>query len=140
MVQTFADDGDEAVWCGGNTRLYDLATDPIFTDVKVLQRMSRTESLGRPGRSWQRVFHLETPLLWSWLRTDAYSPRLSPLEKEAQIEMSSRPHRPQRRLGKLGWQAGVPGDGNVASFAISTVVVPRKSTVAVDIAPPIRAS
>jgi hypothetical protein len=53
--QSFAQlDGDHVVWSGGGGAMYDLATDPQYTDVKKLTRMSSRECAAmREGYTWK---------------------------------------------------------------------------------------
>lgn len=44
---------DDVVWAGGGHNMYDLATHPVYTDVKKLTRMKPSEQRRYPGCVWQ---------------------------------------------------------------------------------------
>jgi hypothetical protein len=52
-AKAFAAAGDDVVWAGGNRNMYDVATSPVYTDVKKLTLMKASEQRRYPGCVWQ---------------------------------------------------------------------------------------
>ncbi|SRR6266568_1116362 len=53
VAWAFASRGDDALLRGGRNAMFDIATDPEFTDVKSLVEMNQSEQAAWPGCRWK---------------------------------------------------------------------------------------
>ena len=53
VAWAFASRSDDALLCGGRNAMFDIATDPEYTDVKSLVEMNQSEQAAWPGCRWK---------------------------------------------------------------------------------------